>query len=68
MGKRPEYCYDRLEDLAEDEPCPLCGAREDSKDTVNGSCQARKPYSKPRPYIEIIVLNKWAGPYGSRNP
>ena len=58
---RPKYCYD-LDELPEGAPCPLCGATEEGKDAVKGICQALYPRPKPRPRIEIILIDKyWEG-------
>jgi hypothetical protein len=50
---RPDYCLA----IEEDTPC-ACGATKEGKDPVRGVCQARHPYPKPTPYIEVILIDK----------
>lgn len=51
MKARPDYCPD---DLDETKDCPACG------EPPSGICRARFNRSKPKPLIEIILVDKRA--------
>lgn len=57
-GQRPEYCP--CENDMPD-PCPACGATVEGNDPVYGICQARYPYGKPHPTVELVLIDKITG-------
>ena len=54
---RPDYCPD---DLREDEICPACGA--DPRPCVRHNwCNARHNGPRPRPLIQLVLIEKETG-------
>ncbi len=58
---RPDYCPDDLEDESLNLPCPACGAMPDGSDPTRGVCQARFNGPRPRPLVELILVDKATG-------
>ena len=57
--ERPDYCPDEVDDRF-DVPCPACGATINGDDPVRGVCQARFNGRRPRPYIEVVLIDRQA--------
>ncbi len=62
---RPDYCPDDLPDdrdpANDDIPCPACGATTGGRDKVRGVCRARFAGPKPRPLLELVLIDKTTG-------
>ncbi len=54
---RPDYCPD-MPDESLNLPCPACGAMPDGSDPTGGVCQARYPYPRPKPLVELVLIDK----------
>ena len=63
---RPNYCPDLDADdlvfpIGPHRPCPACGATIEGKDPVRGACQARFNGPRPRPLVQLVLIDKRTG-------
>lgn len=59
---RPGYCEAGTEGEADyRDPCPGCGATAAGNDPVRGVCQARHNGPAPKPFLELVLIDKRDG-------
>ena len=63
---RPNYCPDLDADdlvftIGPHRPYPACGATIEGKDPVRGACQARFNGPRPRPLVQLVLIDKRTG-------
>jgi len=55
---RPDYCPCENE---QPDPCPACGATASGNDPVHGVCQSRFNRSAPKPFLDLVLVDKQSG-------